>query len=137
MMKRAAFLAAIAACAALALNALADKPASASGEAKAKPKVMTIKGEIVDTGCYLGHGAKGEKHKECATKCVAGGMPIGLLAANGKLYLLTPNHDSADAYNQCKDLVASMVEVTGTVMERSGMMGLDVTDVKAADAVAK
>ena len=27
--------------------------------------------------------------------------------------------------------------LTGTVMERSGMMGLDVTDVKAADAVAK
>ena len=62
---------------------------------------------------------------------------IAVVVANGKLYLLTPNHDSADAYNQCKDLVASMVEVTGTVMERSGMMGLDVTDVKAADAVAK
>ena len=137
MMKRVAFLAVAAACAAFTLNALAEKPASTSGEAKAKPKVMTIKGEIVDTGCYLSHGAKGEKHKECATKCVAGGMPIGLLAANGKLYLLTPNHDNADAYNHCKDMVASMVEVTGTSMERSGMLGLDVTDVKAAEAAAK
>ena len=137
MMKRVAFLAVAAACAAFTLNALAEKPASTSGEAKAKPKVMTIKGEIVDTGCYLSHGAKGEKHKECATKCVAGGMPIGLLAANGKLYLLTPNHDNADAYNHFKDMVASMVEVTGTSMERSGMLGLDVTDVKAAEAAAK
>src|SRR5262249_42866306 len=28
----------------------------------------TITGELVDTGCYLGHGARGEKHVSCASK---------------------------------------------------------------------
>ncbi len=60
---------------------------------KAAPKPSVIKGELVDMGCYMGREARGEKHKSCATKCVAGGMPMGLLAANNKLYLLTLNHD--------------------------------------------
>ena len=135
MMKRAAFLAAIAACAALALNALADKPASASGEAKAKPKVMTIKGEIVDTGCYLGHGAKGEKHKECALKCASNGMPIALLVKD-KLYLLTPNHDDADPFNKAKEWAGETVEVSGTLMEKGGITAIDLTSIKEVPAVA-
>lgn len=95
-------------------------------------KASTMKGELVDMGCYLGHGAMGEKHMECATKCVANGMPMGLLTADGKLYLLTLNHDNGDAYNQCKTMMSQHVEVTGTVAVKAGMKGIDVTAVKAA-----
>jgi len=122
-MKRHVGLLALVASAVLAASAFADK-------APAKP--VTISGEVVDTGCYLGHAAKGEKHKECAAKCISGGMPIGLLTAKGKLYLLTPNHDNPDAYNKAKDMASSMVAVTGKVMERNGMSAIDVTDIKPA-----
>jgi nitrogen fixation protein FixH len=87
-------------------------------------------GEVVDTGCYLAHEAKGEKHKECGTKCVANGMPMGLLTKDGKLFLLTMNHDNADPYNQLKEMVGSTVEVSGTSLERSGMKAIDVTGAK-------
>ena len=30
----------------------------------------TVKGEVLDMACYLDHGAKGEKHKGCAEKCI-------------------------------------------------------------------
>ena len=108
-------------------TAKAEKPAKA-------PKVESFKGELVDMGCYLGHGAMGEKHKECATKCVANGMPMGLLTAEGKLYLLTLDHDNADPFNQCKSMMGQQVEVTGASAAKGGMKGINVTGVKAAEA---
>ena len=98
------------------------------------PKTMT--GELIDTGCYLGHGARGEKHVECATKCINGGMPMGLLTSDGSLYLLTMNHDDPDPYNQLKTMAGRTVSVTGMVMTRGGMKGIDVASVKAASEAA-
>ena len=99
--------------------------------------VKTLTGELVDTGCYLGHGARGEKHVSCASKCIANGMPMGLLTADGSLYLITLNHDNADPYNKLKDMAGKKVKVTGTVMTRNGMKGIDVTDAVLATAVSK
>ena len=118
----------------LAIGAHADEKAGAAKAAAAKPAPTTLKGEVVDTGCYLGHEARGEKHLSCATKCIANGMPMGLLTADGKLYLITMNHDSPDAYNACKAMAAKQVEATGFVLERSGMVALDLVSVKAAAA---
>ena len=115
----------------VALTLIAVNAVAAGQQAKSVAKTRTVKGEIVDLGCYLGHGARGADHKSCATKCIAGGMPFGLLTADGKLYLLTLNHDDPDPYNRCKDLAAQTVEVTGTLMQRNGVMALDVSDVKA------
>ena len=100
--------------------------------AKAAAKTMTLKGEVVDLGCYLGHGARGADHKSCATECIANGMPFGLLTANGKLYLLTMNHDNSDPYNKCKDLAAETVVVSGSVVQRNGLIAVEVADVKSA-----
>ena len=108
----------------------AQAPAAKAPAAKA-PATRSLKGEIVDTGCYLGHEAKGEKHISCATKCIANGMPMGLLTADGKLYLLTLDHDNADPYNQAKTLAGKQVEVTGVLTERAGMKGIDVQGIKA------
>ena len=95
--------------------------------------VKKLSGEVVDTGCYLGHAARGEKHgASCGSKCVANGMPMGLLTADGTLYLITMNHDNADPYNKLKGMVGKNVTLTGTVMTRSGMKGIDVTEVAAA-----
>jgi hypothetical protein len=115
----------------VALTLIAVDAVAAGQQAKSVAKTRTVKGEIVDLGCYLGHGARGADHKSCATKCIAGGMPFGLLTAEGKLYLLTLNHEDPDPYNQCKDLAAQTVEVTGTLMQRNGVMALDVSGVKA------
>ena len=109
-------------------------PALAKGTAKtaAAAGPVTLKGEIVDCGCYLSKGAKGEDHKECAQKCISGGMPMGLLTGDNRFYLLTVDHQNADPYNKCKDLVATMVEITGKTYTRHGVSMIDVTDVKAA-----
>jgi len=101
---------------------------------KPAPPPATVTGELVDTGCYLERGARGEKHVDCATKCISGGMPMAVLTADGKLYLVTMNHDNPDPYNKLKEMAGKTVSVTGVVSSRSGMQGIDVTDVKLAAA---
>ncbi|HEY3217440.1 MAG TPA: hypothetical protein VGK93_13205 [Candidatus Eisenbacteria bacterium] len=128
-MKRASVLLAIVAVAMLALGAYAEQAAK-------KNPVKTITGELIDTGCYLGHGAHGADHVGCATKCIAGGMPMGLLTKAGALYLLTLNHDNPDPYNQLKEMAGKTVSVTGEVMMRSGMKGIDVTEAKEVSEAA-
>jgi hypothetical protein len=120
---------------ALATLTLGAGLALAAGEHQGVTK--TLSGEIVDTGCYLGHAARGEKHgTSCGSKCVANGMPMGLLTADGTVYLITLNHDNADPYNRLKGMIGKNVTVTGTVMARGGMKGIDVTQVAAARAKA-
>jgi len=122
-----------------ALTALAIHPFTAQAKdekAAAKPKLETWTGEVVDMGCYVAHEAKGEKHVECGSKCVANGMPMGLLGKDGKLRLLTLNHDNADPYNDLKKWVDQMVEVSGTAATRGGVTAIDVQGAKPAAAAA-
>jgi len=103
-----------------------------TGHSTAAAKTMSWTGEILDAGCYIAHGAMGEKHVECALKCASNGMPLMILGKDGKAILLTPNHDNPDAYNQLKTMAGSMATVTGTLAERGGVKGIDVTAVAAA-----
>jgi hypothetical protein len=103
-----------------------------SGHSTAAAKTMSWTGEILDAGCYIAHGAMGPKHAECALKCASNGMPLMLLTKDGKAILLTPNHDNPDAYGQLKTMAGSMATITGTLAERGGVKGIDVTAVAAA-----
>jgi len=97
-------------------------------------KVVTksIRGEVVDMGCWLGHAARGEKHISCATKCLNQGMPMGLLTTNGTLYLVTLDHDNADPYNSMKSMAGKQVTVTGELLTRSGTKAIEASQVQPA-----
>ena len=101
-----------------------------SAPALATEKAVTVKGEIVDLACYLDHGAKGEKHKTCALTCLKNGEPMGLLTADGTVYLLLAPHEDAKAFEEAKTLAAEQVEVTGSPAEKAGIKGLLVESVK-------
>jgi hypothetical protein len=122
---------------AIAWAAFAQDAQKPTAKPAAKPAAKTLSGEVVDMGCYVGHGAKGEKHIECATKCIANGMPMGLLTADGQLYLITLDHDNADPYNALKNMAGKNVSVTGTVATRNGVKAIDVTEAKEMAAAAK
>ena len=120
----------------LAVVAFADAPKEkAKGDmAMSKAKPMMITGEIVDMGCYLADNERGEKHVSCATKCIAKGMPMGLLTADGKRYLMTIDHDDSAPYDKCKDWAAKQVTLTGTIAQRNGVNAIDVTAAQLAVA---
>jgi hypothetical protein len=123
-MKRLLFLLLAAAVALTASLALAD--------GVAQGKKGTWKGEVLDAGCYLGHGGMGAKHAECALRCAKNGMPLMLLTADGKAVLLTPSHDDSAPYDALKAWAGSVVEVTGTMSSRGGATGIEVNTSKLA-----
>jgi hypothetical protein len=89
-----------------------------AAEEKSEAKTETIKGEVVDLMCYLDHGAKGEKHKSCAEKCIKSGGPVGILSGD-KLYLVVGDHKPINSELAAK--AAETVSIKGKVVERDGM----------------
>jgi Zn finger protein HypA/HybF involved in hydrogenase expression len=87
-------------------------------KAKEERKEVTVTGEVVDMACYLDHGATGEKHAACAADCIESGLPVGIKAADGKVYLLIGEHKPMN-----KDLVkfaAKTITVKGKLVTRDG-----------------
>lgn len=59
-------------------------------------KTVTITGELIDTACFTTSDgdAKGKDHADCATKCMASGVPAGIYPVGAKdadeaMFLLT------------------------------------------------
>jgi hypothetical protein len=101
-------------------------------EKKAPDKIT---GEVVDITCLANHGAQGEKHAACASKCLSAGMPAGILAA-GKLYVATMSDHTAPSTKLAawagKEVVAS-----GTAIEKDGTHIFEISTVEPAAAPAK
>jgi hypothetical protein len=90
-----------------------EKDALASGETK------KITGEVVDMACYIDHNATGEKHADCAKKCITSGLPVGLKADDGKTYLLIGEHKPLN--DELAQYAAKKITVEGKVTSRDGI----------------
>jgi len=100
--------------------------------APAFAKEMTVKGELVDQGCYMkDHTKVGESHKTCAGVCAKKGLPMAVLTEDGKLYQITG--DLAKDTKTLADHASHTVEVTGDVTESDGKMMIDTKALKMAD----
>ncbi len=123
-MKRVSKLAAAVALVAVSGNlfvpALALAADSAGGETK------SVTGEVVDLMCYLDHGAKGDKHKGCAKKCIESGGPVGLLSGED-LYLVVGDHKPMN--DELASKAAETVTLKGKVVERNGMKMIENAEV--------
>jgi hypothetical protein len=93
-------------------------------EKKAAP-AKTMKCEVVDVACYTKEGAMGEKHKECAVKCISGGGELALLS-KGKLYVPV-DADFKSAREQFVSKAGESVEVKGTVVSKGGVNYLKIS----------
>ncbi|MBV9080637.1 MAG: hypothetical protein JO102_05920 [Elusimicrobia bacterium] len=113
----------------------ADKTTQATKADAAKAEsgaATTIQGEVVDMTCYLGGGAKGAKHKDCAQACVKGGLPMGLLTNDGKLYLIVEDHAKKATYASLKDMAGDQASVTGKVSSQGGVQAIEASEAKKA-----
>ena len=84
-----------------------------------KAPTKSVKGEVVDLMCYLDHGAKGEKHKGCAEKCIKSGGPVGLLSEDDQLYLVIGDHKPMN--DELASKAGETVTLKGKVVEKNGM----------------
>ncbi len=94
------------------------------GEDHSKPmggdaKDVTVKGEVIDMACYVDHGAMGDKHADCAKKCITSGLPVGIKGEDGKTYLLIGEHKPLNA--ELAQYAAKTITVKGKLMSRDGI----------------
>jgi len=91
---------------------------------------VTLKGEVVDMACYIGQQAKGPDHKKCAQKCAEMGQPLGLLAEDGKVYLLIADHVNQAPFQKARQKAGDQVTIKGSVESHDGVNALTVLDIK-------
>jgi hypothetical protein len=100
---------------------------------------IQVSGEIIDTWCYYSgvmggpDAVVGSAHHTCALWCSAGGIPVGLLAEDGTVYMvlkIAQDANSASGDTQLS-LAAHTVTADGMLFERDGLKYLVVNDVVA------
>lgn len=100
---------------------------------------VQVKGEIIDTWCYYSgvmggpDAVVGSAHHTCALWCSAGGIPVGVLAEDGTVYMVLKmaGDTNANGGDTILSLAAHTVEVDGMLYERDGLNYLVVADVVA------
>ena len=91
----------------------------------------TVKGEVVDTACFLHYNKSGEAHKACAEACLKAGQDMGIYDdANDTLYVLLESKPGTDPNALIKNYVAKKVEIVGTVAQKAKVQGIVVKEVK-------
>lgn len=95
---------------------------SLAAQEKAK-KEATIKGEIIDSKCYLTGmmGGRGEEHKDCAIACIKGGLPVAILEEKtGNVYIVVPAKGQKGANEALVEYAAETVTLKGMFIEKGG-----------------
>ena len=112
----------------MSVGAFAHDP-SASKEGKP----ITVQGELIDTACFISSDgdAKGKDHVACATKCMATGIPAGILPEGSKdsdavMFLLTNPQVLAPYAGQT-------IKVEGTAFEDKHAIDVKKLSVKDGD----
>ncbi len=97
--------------------------------------MQTIKGEIIDPKCYFGvmKPGEGKVHRDCAIRCILGGIPPILKVTNAKgeknyYFILGPNGEPMNEAVQ--DFVAEPVAMNARVVQQDDWIMLYVTDKK-------
>ena len=82
---------------------------------------ITIKGELVDSLCYIAMAAKGAGHKQCAIDCAKAGIPISILEnGTGKLYTVLPKKDKTGYPASVINKMGETVTLKGDLYEQGG-----------------
>lgn len=134
----------VAAMAVMSTPANSQAPPKSPPAASKRPKVAIVRGEVLDLSCWLARGLSGPLHQDCARKCIASGVPMGIMTADSTLWLLTQDHGRSmepgsfagtpDPYVQCKDWPSYIVEVAGLGSTKNG---IHVVEVSRAKVISK
>ncbi len=99
------------------------------GALAATDSTVTLEGELIDSFCYLSgvmggpDATLGTAHHHCALWCAAGGVPVGLLTGDGKVYLVLGEGDDTTSVTAPRlfENQSHRITVEGRAFERDGM----------------
>jgi hypothetical protein len=111
---------------------LDTEPADQQGLRDLGPVTMT--GEIVDSKCYLGvmNPGRGKVHRDCAARCLSGGVPPIFITTDGTQLLLVGSDGSALGRDALREFVAEPVTIQGELFQRgeSRRLRIDVRELR-------
>jgi len=113
----------------VSLTALLMKWSEGRNRPVAGAQEILVTGEVLDMTCYIAYNLSGPDHAECARVCIRNGLPVGIKAQDGKVYLLTgePGH-SVNA--ELADYAAKIVTIKGKQTMRDGFAQLQVEEIR-------
>ncbi|MGY8960334.1 MAG: hypothetical protein ACKVKG_12615 [Alphaproteobacteria bacterium] len=118
----------------MAFFALSTAPSDA-----ATGKRVSITGEVIDSWCYITEimFSEGTAHHQCALWCTAGGVPVGIRADDGQVYMvLKVGSDTKNVANPTiMKIQTHRVSVDGDLYERDGIKYLLVSSVTQDDGI--
>src|SRR5208337_5099432 len=104
----------------------------------------SVTGEVIDMACYFDDGASGPGHAACARMCIASGLPVGLKAKDGTIYVLigkqeppspqpAAKHESLNA--QLAPYAAKIVTISGTIVSKRGANVMENAELVSEEAL--
>jgi hypothetical protein len=94
----------------------------------AQGQEIIVTGEVLDMTCYIASNLSGPEHAVCARECIKSGLPAGLKAGNGKVYLLT-GQPGQPVNAQLAELAAKIVTIKGKETTRDGFAQLQIEEI--------
>jgi hypothetical protein len=90
---------------------------------------IVVTGEVLDMTCYIASNLSGPDHAKCAGDCIRSGLPAGIKAQDGKVYLLTggPGH-SINA--ELAEYAGKTLTIKGRQTVRDGFAQLQVEEIR-------
>ena len=115
----------------------------APAQAAATPERVQIKGEIIDTWCYFSgvmggpDSVVGTAHHTCAMWCAAGGIPVGVLAEDGTVYMVLKyeGDDHVTGGDTILEVQTDLITADGLLYQRDGVNYLVVEKVVANEGI--
>jgi hypothetical protein len=92
---------------------------------------VTLTGEIVDSKCYLGvmNPGQGKVHRDCAARCLSGGIPPIFVTADGRgQFLLVGPDGRALGRDALREFIAEPITIRGDLWQQgeSHLLKIDV-----------
>jgi hypothetical protein len=91
---------------------------------------VTVTGEIVDSKCYLGvmNPGQGKVHRDCAARCLSGGIPpIFITADEREQFLLVGPDGFALKRDALREFIAEPITIRGELLQKgaSRLLSID------------
>jgi hypothetical protein len=90
---------------------------------------VTLTGEIVDSKCYLGvmNPGQGKVHRDCAARCLSGGIPPIFVSADGREQLLLVGPDGQPVRRDVlQEFIAEPITIRGDLLQQGASRLLEI-----------
>lgn len=96
------------------------------------PPQIRLRGEVVETACFIMAGRRGAEHRQCAIASARAGQQLGVLdEKTNVLYVAVVDRQAGETESPLLPFIAHHVEVRGRPLEHGELPAIIVSDVRS------